>query len=248
MRPVGFSTGAIAYSDFSHALDVLMGEPVNCVELSALRLPEVAPLLSSVGNLPLDQYTYVSFHAPSSFTAEQEHDLVSNLVKYLPRSWPIVLHPDTIHDAELWRGFGAQLAIENMDRRKLSGRTAHELAGVFDEIPDAVLCFDIGHARQCDTSMTEAYEILRRFQPRLRQVHISEVNTRSQHDPLSFASKVAFQQVANLIPEDVPIIIESRVEERAIRSEIQNVQEALCTTQEAVSLHHSASRVYRLQL
>ena len=59
MRPIGFSTGALAYSDFNLALQLLKEEPISCVELSALRWSEVEPLLSALSSLDLRRYTYV---------------------------------------------------------------------------------------------------------------------------------------------------------------------------------------------
>ena len=138
-----------------------------------------------------------------------------------------MLHPDTISDFGPWREFGALICIENMDKRKPVGRSAAELAGIFAQLPDATFCFDIGHARQFDPTMTEAWLILREFGPRLRQVHVSEVNTRSKHDRLSYASILAFQEVAQLIPEGVPLILETPVPGADIEEEIARVREAL---------------------
>ena len=75
--------------------------------------------------------------------------------------------------------------------------------------------------------MTEAYLMLRDFGARLSHVHVSEVNTRSKHDPLSYASIVAFQEVAHLIPADVPLILETPVSEDEMEMEISKVREAL---------------------
>ena len=75
--------------------------------------------------------------------------------------------------------------------------------------------------------MTEAYLILKEFGSKLRQVHVSEVNTRSNHDPLSYASIMAFQDVAHLIPADVPLILETPVEIVDMAAEIIKVREAL---------------------
>ena len=101
------------------------------------------------------------------------------------------------------------MAIENMDRRKSTGRTAQELRSNFGLLPDARFCFDIGHARQCDTSMTESYRILEAYSSRLTQLHVSEVNSASQHDPITYATKLGFQSIANLIPGHIPLIIEA---------------------------------------
>jgi hypothetical protein len=71
------------------------------------------------------------------------------------------------------------------------------------------MCFDIGHARQVDTSMTEAYRIAKAFGDRIEQIHISVVNTSSKHDLLSPNAVHAFHQVAYLMPSTIPAILET---------------------------------------
>jgi len=171
---------------------------------------------------------YVSIHAPSKIEQENEALVAKRLRGLLTRGWPIVVHPDAIRDFSLWREFGSLLCIENMDKRKPIGRSANELGLVFDQLPEASLCFDIGHARQVDTTMTEAYLILEEFGGRLRQVHISEVDTGSRHNPLSYASIMAFQEVAHRIPESVPIILQTpAADEAEMMGEIAKAREAL---------------------
>jgi DNA-directed RNA polymerase sigma subunit (sigma70/sigma32) len=114
-----------------------------------------------------------------------------------------------------------------MDKRKPIGQTANDLAEIFEDLPNASFCFDIGHARQVDPTMSEASSILQRFSSRIRQIHVSEVNTQSKHDSLSLESIIAFQKVAHLLPADAPTIVESRVEESQINEEIQSVLAAL---------------------
>jgi Xylose isomerase-like TIM barrel len=227
MRKVGFSSGAIAYGDFRAALAALKSANFPCLELSALRVAELRPLIDALPLLDLSAYSYISFHAPSNFSREEEAWVADSLYTSIPKDWPIVIHPDTIFDFALWRRFGVRLAVENMDRRKPIGRTASELMDVFRLLPDASLCFDVGHARQCDASMTEAFLILSRFAGKLVQVHISEVNSASQHDPISHGAKLAFQQVAGMIPEYVPLIVESRVMPAQILKEAEQAIESL---------------------
>jgi len=216
---------------------MLEGLPVDSIELSALRYPELRPLLEALGELDLSRYTYISLHAPSRYEPEQEREIADLLHAHAPRHWPIILHPDAVRDFGPWRDFREQLSIENMDRRKPVGRSLAELRRIFDEVPQATFCFDIGHARQFDTTMTEAYLLLREFQGRLRQVHVSEVNTASQHEALSFGAIRAFQQVAGLIPESIPLILESRVVEQELLAELGKAQEALALTEQAPALH-----------
>lgn len=227
MRPIGFSAGALAYADLRDALRMLAQKNVQALELSALRQFELAPLLKAIPSLDLSAFDYISIHAPSQFEPNWEAALWEQLAGEVSRGWPIVLHPDAVIDFGLWRELGASVCIENMDKRKPIGRTARELAEIFTKLPDATFCFDIGHAQQFDPTMTEAWLILREFGSKLRQVHVSEVNTRSKHDRLSYASILAFQEVAHLIPESVPLILETPVPEGDIEAEIAKVREAL---------------------
>jgi len=67
--------------------------------------------------------------------------------------------------------------------------------------------------------MSEATAILQSFSHRLKQLHVSDVNTQSKHDPLSLESMMAFQRVSHLVPPEIPIIMESRVDETHISEE-----------------------------
>lgn len=227
MRPIGFSTGALAYEDFRRGLAMTRTAACAAVELSALRRPELFPLLESLNALDLTGFDYISIHAPSHFESTWEALMWEGLREESWRNWPIVVHPDALYDFSLWREFGTLLCVENMDKRKPIGRTARELSWIFEQLPDASFCFDIGHARQCDPTMTEAYLILREFGSKLRQVHVSEVNTRSKHDPLSYASILAYQEVSHLIPENVPLILESPLAADQIEGEIAKVRLAV---------------------
>lgn len=227
MRSIGFSTGALAYADFRRALKMLRSTRIEVLELSALRDVELVPLVNAIDTLDLSQFKYVSVHAPSFFQQDQEADIVDQLLGVSERGWPIIVHPDAIYDHARWRSLGEALCLENMDKRKPIGRSADELSRVFDMLPQASFCFDIGHARQFDSTMTEAYLLLTAFRTRLRQVHVSEVNTSSKHDVMSYASILAFREVAHLIPIDVPLILETPTAPEDLEAEISRAREAL---------------------
>lgn len=227
MRHIGFSTGALALGDFRAALNILAALPLHAVELSALRENELSPLLDSFDNLDLRQFRYVSIHAPGQISPQFEAAAATRLAAFAARGIPIIVHPDAVGDWDLWIPMGRMLCIENMDKRKPIGRTANELDQIFKRAPAASFCFDIGHARQIDPTMTEAWRIVTEFGGRLRQVHVSEVGTSSRHDRLSFASKMAFQQIAHLIPEDVPLILETPATAETAMEEVDEVSAAL---------------------
>lgn len=227
MDTIGYSTGSLHPLDVSRALEILTPGRTGALELSALRMGELAPLLASLPGLPLDRYRHLSVHAPSAFAPEDERGVAAALAEVAARGWLVVVHPDTIREPAAWLPLGDRLCIENMDRRKPCGRTVEELAPLFDRLPDASFCFDVAHARQCDTSMTEAYRLLTRFAARLREVHVSELDGESRHVRLTRAGIRACQEVAHLIPLDVPVIIEAPVQPHEVDAEIEASLQAL---------------------
>ena len=227
MRNIGFSTGALALGDFRSALAMLAGTRTRAVELSALRDSELGALMESLPRLDLSRFSYVSVHVPSKFTSLTEAEVAAGLRRCIDLNIAIVIHPDVIQERSCWSPFGELLCIENMDKRKRTGRTVAELEPFFAMFPEATFCLDIAHAKQIDSSMTEAREMLRRFGHRLRQIHISEIDTEGRHRRLSLATVLASQNVAGLIGNDVPIIVESMIPPSDLATEIVSVERAL---------------------
>jgi Ni,Fe-hydrogenase III small subunit len=227
MRPIGFSTGALAYSNFRRGLEIVRNSHSRVVELSALRESELSPLINALGSLNLEGFTYISVHAPSKYNPVREDEVISLLQQVAERHWPIIIHPDAIQNFSSWHVFKDLLFIENMDKRNITGRTARELTEIFQKLPQAKLCFDLGHCRQVDPTMNESYLILQQFRARLGQLHVSEVNSRSTHDSLSDAAVCAFEKIASMIPEDVPVILESPISSEEVQSEIHRARLAL---------------------
>ena len=227
MRPIGFSTGALALGDFERALDMLRGFDTKAVELSALRDYEVDPLMSALPTLDLQGYCYVSVHVPSAFRSLTEEDVAIRLTPCIDLSFPVVIHPDVIQNPRCWQRFGSLLCIENMDKRKRTGRTENELEAFFSELPDATFCLDIGHSRQIDSTMSEARRMLRRFGQRLRQIHFSEIDAQGHHHGATLATILASRNIVDLIGHDVPAIIESQISSGDIARELSAVGEAL---------------------
>src|ERR1700761_494603 len=101
MENVGFSTGAISLGDFNRALELLETQPADSIELSALRVEEIAPLIKAIPTLKLAKYRNISIHVPSAFSREEECK-IAGLIWDLPVEWPLILHPDTIHNFSVW--------------------------------------------------------------------------------------------------------------------------------------------------
>lgn len=224
MGPIGFSTGALAKGDFRRGLELQDAQETTAVELSALREDELQPLVEELSSLALSRFQYISVHAPSRLTSRSEDWLIS-LLHRVPGEWPIVAHPDLIREVDAWRTLGWRLCLENMDIRKPTGRTADELDETFALLPEAGFCFDIGHARQIDPTMTVAVEMLQRFGDRLRQLHVSEVGTFGEHRAIGYLARLSYRSVARFVPSDVPIILESIVPPERIQRELELARE-----------------------
>jgi hypothetical protein len=219
MRDIGFSTGALALGDFRRGLALLRGHDCVVVELSALRESELPSLMATLAELDLRSYRYVSVHAPSRLHTMTEAAVAAALAPCIERGWPVILHPDAIGDHGCWRDFGRLLCIENMDKRKATGRTADELAPHFVALPDASLCFDLGHARQVDPTLGIARRIIKDHGERIVQLHLSELDAQCHHRPLSMATVWAVREIARSIPA-VPVIVESVVAAHQIKREL----------------------------
>jgi hypothetical protein len=98
MRMIGFSTGALARGDYRRALRMLANKDVNAVELSALRLEELRPLVEDLDNLDLRKFRYVAFHAPSSLDPSFEAATIKLLEHVAGRGWTIIVHPNAMHN------------------------------------------------------------------------------------------------------------------------------------------------------
>ena len=76
--------------------------------------------------------------------------------------------------------------------------------------------------------MSQAAAILTQFKNRLGEVHLSTVNPLGLHEAFMFSSMRAFGEIADLIPQEVPIILESPVSWQQIENEAALAEMVLC--------------------
>ena len=227
MKPTGFSTGALARGNFRAAASWISSTNSDAIELSALRINELEPLMFALRSLDLRQFTYKSIHAPKSYREDQEQQIVDSLLIATQQGFRVVLHPDAIHDIGLWGALGDMLCLENMDMRKRIGRTADEMESFFLRLPEARFCFDIGHARQVDPSMAVAYELIERFGDRIAHLHVSEVDTAGSHWAMSTRCLMAFERLVSTLCTSFAVIIESQVLRNGIDKELDNTRQSI---------------------
>jgi hypothetical protein len=156
-----------------------------------------------------------------------ERELIERLRKVAKYVKLIIVHPNVIGDPAQWEPIEDSIALENMDQRSPSARTASEMKQYFEALPRARFCFDIGHARQVDPTLSVAIEFLRIYAQRLAEIHISEVNAASEHVAISSAAMNSFKRISSLIPKDTPAIVESIVGPDQIDDELKMARASL---------------------
>jgi sugar phosphate isomerase/epimerase len=218
---IGFSTGAVALGDWKTGVARIREAGLVAIELSALRLSELAPLIDATNHIDLSGFTYVSLHLPSNYEPTKEQFVVELAEQAADRGWPLILHPDVINDWEAWSRLGSAICIENMDKRKSAGRNVAELDDIFARLPQATFCFDFGHARQLDPTMSQAARILARFSSRLQQIHFSDVDSTNHHLRLNGPALHAFARVRSIAVPPVPIILETPVIDRPMDDQLE---------------------------
>lgn len=209
-HPLGASTGFVvdARGNWPALVDAACAVSTVAAELSALGEDEVPGLLDFLqtdGELP---FRYLSVHAPSKRLALSERQRVALLARFPPVVDAIVVHPDTIDDPAVWAMLGDRLVLENMDARKPTGRTAHELAEYFDVLPLAGLCFDVAHAWSIDPAMHVGAELLDAHASRLRHLHVSSLDRKGHHVELRPEDEALFAPLLARC-RDVPWILEA---------------------------------------
>ena len=178
------------------------------VELSALAEPELGGLGAYLDDVEWLPFEYVAVHGPSKDRRLPEDELALALGQLGPEVATVVLHPDELTDPRAFAALGATLALENMDLRKATGRTAAELAPLLAQLPAAGLCLDVAHAASVDPTLALAHELLDAHGHRLRHVHVSSLDDQGHHLPLSAGDRYRFAEVLDRC-RDVPWILEA---------------------------------------
>jgi sugar phosphate isomerase/epimerase len=228
---IGFGTGCLyklVDAASKQAVDLIRSSGVRAIELCG-ELEERFSLTrkDSFMNLTkrdLEEFDYVSLHAPSQFCYSQDEntfnllDRIDKIHKTLGLRL-VVFTPQSFNDFSVLSRYYFPIAFENMDFRKGNWRNTAELAKLFEN-PRFKWVFDATHAYTCDKTMKTAREMLERYGDRLVEVHCSGYyvhgEDEQQHFPASLeeqsyerTSDLPHQAILSAVPKHVPIIIES---------------------------------------
>jgi hypothetical protein len=211
MRKIGFSHGVLfKLHDVNKELNIrlLQNCGANAIEINCHShkdlafLPALLPYIQS--------FEHVSLHAPCDVRYDCNENtkiLLKKLKNFYIRSGAelIVVHPDLVDDWSVFDKFKMKWAIENMDDRKKNFKDVNDLKLFFNEYREWSLVLDLGHCNSNDKSMILAEDLIREFQDRIVEIHLS--GYKKFHDPLYRTKQTEIIKYCQNLA--VPIIIES---------------------------------------
>jgi hypothetical protein len=183
-KNLGIATGAfLAERDhWPAALQRARDEGWRVIELTAIDEDRFHALSSYLAESPesLSAFERVSVHAPSRFRSSPS--VVAAQIPVSLRRLDLVFHPDLYLGAPL-ADLGERAVFENMDVNKRFGRTVQDMAEVFGRFPAAGFCLDVAHVWTNDRTLRLGFELVEAFGDRLRQVHLSGIESDGTHRP-----------------------------------------------------------------
>jgi hypothetical protein len=195
----GISTGAYDSPGLAVLTERAHDEGWAQLELFAERLAELDELNALLASPPaaLGAFERVSVHAPIEPLA----------VELLPTGYDVTLHPDLYPDAT---ALGSRAVFENMDVAKSFGRTAADMAVVFERNPSAGFCLDVAHVWTNDPTLALGHELLDTLRGRLRQVHVSGIEPDGRHRDTTAADVALYEPLLERCA-GVPWILEAQL-------------------------------------
>lgn len=193
------------------ALQLVQKLPVNGVELTLGKKDEFECFRLLVRHKKiLQKFDYVSVHSPfrsaKSYKTIEEHEKDLNRTQEIveeSNAQTVVFHPHYLPSKKLFKKFRFKVALENMEKEdKVS---MQRLAKLMQEYKTG-FCLDTSYAYEYGPFRTT--ELLRRFKPKLVQIHLSANYRRHNHRPLTKASPAFLESIEPVKDTNVPIILE----------------------------------------
>jgi len=183
-------------SRFSARVQMLRETGAKAVELSALRAAELESLMES-----LDDLDWTSFVQVGPRTIERDASTSGTRWKAAGScpAWLANRGSSRLHSRRCPMAVVRQAGLHrDMDKRKPIARTRDELCVWFDRLPRHPSAW-ISRTSTDRSHYDRGLPILRDFGNRVAEVHLSEVNAASKHEPISYGATLAYQQVASMI-------------------------------------------------
>lgn len=153
------------------------------IELSFTAIENIGNSITPETINLFNQFKYKSIHLPvvkqrnfisyPDTTIESELQKIDQLLAQVNVD-TVLIHPDQVKDF-LWvnRKFSDLLAYENMDYKKLKGKTVLDMVEIFKKSPQARWVCDVNHIYTNDPTMRLAQDFHKELSTRLTHYHLS---------------------------------------------------------------------------
>jgi len=221
MAEVGFGTGylnhklklplkevIVLYSDTADAIEINFGSYNELINFELNR--ETAKMLR--------KFSYVSIHAPSKeivYGNTHETKLAFEKIKYLSgkiKIKGIVIHPSSVEDFSIFNEFNLPFLVENMDKMQEKFTNPQHFSELRENYNFGFV-LDLQHAYEHDSSMKLCKELIEIMGNRLKELHVSGMNTKLHHALVHCSdNKEAISSILKL-KLNIPIILEGAFSE-----------------------------------
>ncbi|OGI25988.1 MAG: hypothetical protein A3J76_03795 [Candidatus Moranbacteria bacterium RBG_13_45_13] len=175
--------------------------------------------LSTRNTTWLKSLEYVTIHAPFELVKKSENrrelikqlDVIARLYKEV-NAKNVIIHPDNLPPPDVLQKYKFNVSTENLSIS--SKYKSLNLEGIFIRYEDIKLCLDISHAYSW--SRREIEYLVKKYRPRISQIHFSGTYRKRTHQSLQIVSKDFLKSIRPLRDLHVPIVIEGDVEKKDI--------------------------------
>ena len=156
---------------------------------------------------------WISIHAPFHLDAVRPRERLREIFERLTHlvnllnAQNVVVHPTGRSVFDFALDYDLPLCTENLSPN--SGIGGRELERILERYPDLGLCIDVAHA--FFWSSLETARLVGKFGDRVRQVHLSGVRRKTDHNSLQGMPDEYMQSIAPIADLTVPIIIEEEL-------------------------------------
>lgn len=199
--PIGFPSGCLAHCSPHATIAFSQAAGFPALELHPQNIHD--PILA----LSRHRFTYWSCHLPDK-PEVSDRDLTRMICQDSTHTDNFIIHANKIKLPSEWEPYQDKVLVENMDNNRTFGRYPEEMEEIFDSLPNAGFCFDLGHAFQVDPTLSLAKEMVAAFGDRLKELHISYVDQEGHHHSIPGELFEPFAEITQNIPQDIPTIIE----------------------------------------
>ncbi|MBD3361485.1 TIM barrel protein [Candidatus Woesearchaeota archaeon] len=159
----------------------------------------------------LKNLDYVTIHAPFKLVGKkynkkeiiEQLKIIAKLYKQV-NAKNVIIHPKDLPPPDILNKFNFKVSTENLVKKKKV--TIADLRKIFRRYPKIGLCLDVSHAYLW--SKHETLKLIKAFEEKITQVHLSGTYRKKDHQSLRVVSKDFIFSIKPIFKLKVPIVIE----------------------------------------